>query len=389
MGTARARPATKKTRKIKVVLSAAALTAAVGLGAAAVIFGPAAAINRAPAQSRAAEAPVPVRVAPVVFTPRQSVLALSGSVQARTLADLAFRVGGKVVDRPVEVGDHVRAGQVLARLDQADLELAFEAAQSALQSAIADAADARAAFSRIERLRNSPAFLASEYDSRLFAARMADARLLQASRQVALAKDQLSYGTLKADADGVITALPVQVGQVVAAGQTVASLAHTAETEVVVDVPENRLPQVRKAARVEISLWAAPELKFTGRVREIGAEADAASRTFAVKVTVLDPPPNLLDLGMTAMVRFVSPPRTPLAILPATAITDRNGAPAVWVFDPKARHATLQPVKIAGYGGDGTVVIASGVSPGEQVVTAGASELDPNMRLVAWAGATR
>ncbi len=124
-------------------------------------------------------------------------------------------------------------------------------------------------------------------------------------------------------------------------------------------------------------------------MREIGAQADAASRTFAVKVTVLDPPQNLLALGMTATVRFVAPPRVPVAILPATAITDRNGAPAVWVFDPKAQHAMLQPVKIAGYGGDGSVAIASGVSPGEQVVTAGASEVDPNMRLVAWAGAAR
>jgi len=348
-----------------------------------------AACNHVSAQNRPADPPVPVRVAPVAFTPQQSVLALSGSVQARTLADLAFRVGGKVVDRPVEVGDHVRAGQALARLDQADLELSFEVAQNALQSAIADAANARVAFSRIEQLRNSPAFLSSEYDSRLAATRMADARLQQASRQVALAKDQLNYGTLRADADGVITALPVQVGQVVAAGQTVASLAHTAQTEVVVDVPENRLPEVRKAAGIDISLWADPEQKLTGRVREIGAQADAASRTFAVKVTVLDPPPYLLELGMTATVRFVSPPRTPLAILPATAVTDRNGAPAVWVLDPRAHHAMLQPVKIADYGGDGSVAIASGVSPGEQVVTAGASEIDPNMRLVAWAGAAR
>ncbi len=348
------------------------------------------ACHRAPAHSRTADAPVPVRVTRVVFTPRQSVLVLSGSVQARTLADLAFRVGGKVVDRPVEVGDHVRAGQVLARLDRADLELSFEAAESTLQFAIADAANARADFSRYQRLgRKSPAFLPSEYDHRLAAMRMADARLLQASRQVALAKDQLNYGTLRADADGVITALPMQVGQVVAAGQTVASLAHTAQTEVVVDVPENRLAQVRKAARIDITLWADPGHKLTGRVREIGAQADAASRTFAVKVTVLDPPPNLLELGMTATVRFVSPPRTPVAILPATAITDRNGAPAVWVFDPNAQHAMLQPVHIAGYGGDGSVAIASGVSPGEQVVTAGASEIDPNIRLFAWAGATR
>ena len=348
------------------------------------------ACDRAPAQSRAAEAPVPVRVASVAFTPQRSVLTLSGSVQARTLADLAFRVGGKVVERPVEVGDHVRAGQVLARLDPADLTLAFEAAESALQSAIADAADARAEFSRYDRLgRNSPSFLPSEYDHRLSVTRMADARLLQAQRQAEMARDQLRYGTLTADADGVITALPMQVGQVVAAGQTVASLAHTAQTEVVVDVPENRLPEVRRAAGIEITLWADPDHKLAGRVREIGAQADASSRTFAVKVTVLHPPPTLLALGMTATVRFVAPPRASVAILPATAITDRDGAPAVWVFDPAAQHAALRPVRIASYGGDGSVAIASGLAPGERVVTAGVSEIDPGMRLVAWAGAAR
>jgi membrane fusion protein, multidrug efflux system len=345
---------------------------------------------RAPAQNRTLDTPVPVRVAPVVFTPRQSVLTLSGSVQARTLADLAFRVGGKVVDRPVEVGDHVRAGQVLARLDPADLKLSLEAAESALQSAIADAAKARADYSRYEQLgRGSAAFLPSEYDRRLSATRMADARLLQVQHQVALAKDQLSYGTLTADADGVITALPVQVGQVVAAGQTVASLAHTRQTEVVVDVPENRLPEVRSAAGIEISLWADPGHKLAGRVREIGAQADAASRTFGVRVTVLDPPPDLLALGMTATVRFIAPPSAPVAILPATAVTDRNGAPAVWVFDPKTQHATLRLVKLEGYGGDGSVEIASGILEGEQAVTAGASEIDPGMRLIAWAGAAR
>ena len=348
------------------------------------------ACHRAPAQNRTSDAPLPVRVARVAFTPRQSVLTLSGSVQARTLADLAFRVGGKVVDRPVEVGDHVRAGQTLARLDENDLQLSLEAAESTLQSTIADAAKARADFTRYEQLgRNSPAFLPSEYDSRLSATRMADARLLQAMRQVALAKDQFNYATLTADADGVITALPVQVGQVVASGQTVASLAHTRQTEVVVDVPEHRLPEVRNAARTEISLWADADHTLMGHVREIGAQADAASRTFAVKVTVLDPTPNLLALGMTATVRFIAPPRAPLAILPATAITDRNGTPNVWVFNSKAEQATPRAVTIAGYGGDGSVAIASGVSEGEQVVTAGASEIDPGMRLTAWAGAER
>ena len=346
--------------------------------------------DKAPAQPQAERQPVPVRVATVSFTPRQTELTLSGTVQARTLSELGFRVGGKVVQRPVEVGDYVRAGQVLARLDLADLQLSVESAQSALLSATADAAKARADFSRYQQLGpNSPAYLATEYDRRASTTQMADARVAQAIRQLALAKDQLAYGTLTADADGVITALPVQVGQVVTSGQTVASVARTAETEVVVDAPENRLPDVRRASDVQIALWADPAHPLAGRVREIGAQADAASRTFAVKVTVLNAPPALLGLGMTASVRFVAPPSTPVAILPATALTDHDGTPAVWVFDAPKQRAVRRDVNVAGYLGDGAVAIGSGLAAGEQVVSAGAGEIDPSMRLVAWTGATR
>jgi membrane fusion protein, multidrug efflux system len=349
-----------------------------------------AACDTAAKQTQAERPPAPVRVATVTFAPLQTTQTLSGTVQARTLSDLGFRGGGKVVERPVEVGDHVRAGQLLARLDPADLQLAFEAAQSALESAIADAAKARADYTRYQQLGSgSPAFLASEYDRRLSATRMADARVAQAARQLALAKDQLAYATLTADADGAITSLPVQVGQVVAAGQTVASVARSAETEVVVDVPENRLPEVRDAQQVRIELWSDPAHPLAGRVREIAAQAEAASRTFAAKVTVLNAPAGLLALGMTATVRFVAPPSIPVAILPATALTDHDGAPAVWVLDPPSQHATLRDVTVTGYLGDGTAAIASGISAGEQVVTAGASEIDPGMRLVAWTGAAR
>lgn len=350
----------------------------------------AAGCDKAPAQTSAERPPVPVRIATVSFTPRQSALTLSGTVQARTLSELGFRVGGKVVERPVEVGDHVRAGRVLARLDLADLQLAVESAQSALVSAAADATKARADFTRYQQLGpNSPAYLATEYDRRASATQMADARVAQAVRQLALARDQLGYGTLTADADGVITALPVQIGQVVASGQTVASLARTAETEVVVDAPENRLPDIRRARAVEIALWADPTHPLAGRVRELGAQADAASRTFAVKVTVLNAPPGLLALGMTASVRFVAPPSTPVAILPATALTDHDGAPAVWVFDRTKQHAVRRDVSVVAYLSDGAVAVGSGLAEGEQVVSAGASELDPAMRLVAWAGAAR
>jgi membrane fusion protein, multidrug efflux system len=339
--------------------------------------------------ARSGEDPKPVRVTTVTLAPLRTALAFSGSIQARTQADLAFRVGGKVVVRPVEIGDHVRTGQVLAQLDPADLQFSQEAAEAALQAAEADAVNAKADQARYDALgRSSPAYLPSEYDKRVSANRMAAARLAQAMRQMALARDQRTYGALTADADGVVTALPVQVGQVVTAGQTVATLAHTAETEVVVDVPENRLAEIRRTPDVTLSLWAAPQQTLHGRVREIGALADPASRTFAVKVSVLDAPPGLMALGMTATVSFGGADSV-AAALPTTALTDRDGHPAVWVLDPAQHRASLRPVDIMGYGGDGSVLVRAGVADGDQVVTAGLGQIEPGMALTAWAGAAR
>ncbi len=325
----------------------------------------------------------------VTFVQVRPVLTVSGTVQARTQADLAFRVGGKITSRPVEVGDHVRAGQQLAQLDPADLQFSKEAAEAALEAADADAANAQADLKRYEQLgRGSPAYLPSEFDKRTAAKRMANARVVQAARQSALAKDQRAYGALTADADGIVTALPVQIGQVVSSGQTIATVAHTAEIEVVADVPENRLAELRASPDAVISLWALPGTVLHGRVREVGALADAASRTFAVKVTVLDAPKDLIALGMTAAVS-IGAAGPVLAALPASALTDQDGKPAVWVLDPAAHRAALRSVEVAGYGGDGSLLIRTGLAAGEQVVTAGVQQIEPDMPLTAWAGAAR
>ncbi|WP_428395579.1 efflux RND transporter periplasmic adaptor subunit [Lichenicoccus sp.] len=337
----------------------------------------------------AAAAPLPVRVQTVAFAPQGEELTFSGTVQARIQADLAFQVGGKVVSRAVEVGDHVRAGEVLARLDPADLRFSQEAAEAALRAAQADAGNARIDLARYTKLgRGSPAYLPSEYDRRLAAAHGAEARVAQAQHQLSLARDQSNYGVLSSDADGIVTALPVQVGQVVASGQTVATVAHTDAIEIVADVPENRLAEIHAAKSVSIRLWALPKLVLRGRVREIGALADPASRTFRVKVSLLDAPPSLIALGMTATVRFAAK-RAMLAVLPPSALTDQGGKPAVWVLDPATHRAALRTVTLARYDNDGAVLVRSGIASGEQVITAGVRQIAPDMALVAWAGPNR
>jgi multidrug efflux system membrane fusion protein len=346
--------------------------------------------EKAPAQTQKPVPPRPVRVQTVELTSQESAVSYSGTVQARVLTDLGFRLGGKVVDRPVNIGDHVAAGQVLARLDAADLRLTMEADEQSVAAAEADARNTWADFDRYDRLgRGSPVFLPAEYDKRQAAKKMAKARLAQAERQLALARDQLDYATLRADADGVITALPVEVGQVVTAGQTVASLAYSGETEVVVDVPENRLPDIRAASLVLVTLWSAPDWVLRGRLREIGARADPASRTFAVKISLLDTPQGMVSLGMTASVRFARPAGASVAVLPSTALTDQDGAPAVWVLDTTHQRAALRRVQVAAYGGDGVVTITAGLAPGEEVVTAGAGLISSDMAVTAWSGPVR
>jgi multidrug efflux system membrane fusion protein len=343
-----------------------------------------------PIAARADQALRPVRVQTVHFMPEQAAVTYPGTVQARVQASLGFRVGGQVIERSVDIGDRVVAGQALARLDPIDSQLSTEASALAVRAAEAEAVNARADYGRYQRIgRDSPAWLPSEFDKRRAALDGAEARLARAQRQLAMARDQLDYTTLTADAAGVITDLRLEVGQVVAAGQTVFTLAHTAETEIVVDVPENRLADIRAAGSVTIGLWSQPDQTLTGRVREIGALADPISRTFAVKVTVLEAPPNMVGLGMTASVRFGRDSGTLVAHLPASAVVSVDAEPSVWVLDPVSHRAVSRRVTISAWLSDGEVAITGGLEAGAQVVTAGASQLDAATPVTAWVGAIR
>ena len=340
----------------------------------------------------AADAPPavrPVRTMQVVFQPAELPLVLAGTVQARIQAELGFRVGGKIVRRPVDIGRHVKAGDVLAELDTADLSHAEQSAEAGLRAAQANAAQAEAELRRYQTLgNNSPAYLPSEYDRRIAMSRVAAEQVIQAQRQLALAHDQLSYGTLRADADGIVAAVPGQVGQVVAAGQPVATLAHSGEIEIVAEVPENRLEDLRRASAISVRLWALPDLDLKATVRELGGLADPSSRTFAVKLDIPDAPRDRLALGMTATVMVTRLGR-PVAVLPAGALTDVEGKPAVWVLDTTSHHAAKRTLLIAFYDRDGHAFVAGGLNEGETVVTAGAGAINPEMSLTPWAGAQR
>jgi RND family efflux transporter MFP subunit len=297
----------------------------------------------------------------------------SGEVRARYENDLAFRVGGKVTARYVDVGAVVRKGQPLARLDPQDAQLAAEGARSALAAAQADHALATAEVERYRDLYAKKFVSQAVLDARETAFNTTKARLEQARAQLATAQNQSSYTTLTAESDGVITAANVEPGQVVSAGQTVMRFARPAEKEVVINVPESRLADLRAADRIAVAVLAAPDRPYAGVIREVAPNADPATRTFAVKITLPDVD-AAVQLGMTANVALGERAGRDAISVPLTALTQIEGNPAVWVVDPGTSKINLRPVTVGAYREDGATVTA-GLKAGEVVVTAGVHKL--------------
>lgn len=297
----------------------------------------------------------------------------SGELRARHETDLGFRVPGKLTVRLVDAGARVRRGQALARLDPQDAKLAEQSARAQLAQAESDHALAKAELDRNADLLAKKFISASAFDAKQSAYNAAVARLEQARAQAALSANQSAYTTLAADAEGVVVSVAADPGQVLAAGQPVLRLAHDGEKEVVINAPEGQLARFRPGDAVAISLWAEPAKPFRGRVREVAGGADPATRTYAVRVTAIDPPATA-QLGMTANVAFLPGAQPALVVLPMGALAKQGEQPVVWIVDAATKLVQPRPVKLGPFREDG-VVIAEGLAGGELVVVAGAHKL--------------
>lgn len=295
----------------------------------------------------------------------------AGDVRARFESDLAFRIGGKVVERSVDTGMRVRRGDVLMRLDPQDVQLAADAARAQLLAAQADLALANAEFKRSADLNAANFISQSVLELRRTALSAAQARLQQARAQAEVAANQSDYTILRANNDGVVIAALIETGQVVSAGQVVLRLARTEEREVLIHVPERRIGDYRIGQPAVVQPLTGPERRLAAAVREISPAADALTRTFAVRVSVLeaDAAPSL---GSSASVVFPSA-SDPGILLPLPAVTEVDGRPAVWVVDAASR---VQPahVEIQSMREDG-VMIRPDLPQGSRVVVAGVHKL--------------
>lgn len=320
----------------------------------------------------------PVRVLRVGATEPLRSFEFAGEVRARHETRLAFRVGGKIVERRVDVGATVKAGQALARLDANDLALAAASARAQAASLEAERDLAAADLGRYRELRQKNFISQAEYDRRANALATAEARLDAARAQHRQAANQTGYAVLAADTAGVITAIEAEAGQVVAAGQTVARLARFGEKEIAFAVPESERDFVERASVFRVTLNALAGRSWQGRLRELSPAADPVARTYSARVTVLEPG-EAIELGMSARVTASANSGAARIEVPLAALHAKGDRPQVFVV---MDGGSVQPrtVQTGGIAGE-RVVILSGLKPGDTIVAAGASLLRPGQRV--------
>jgi membrane fusion protein, multidrug efflux system len=352
----------------------------------------AAAVALLAACARPQPAPEPVRSVKLITVAPDALEAnteYAGEVRAQVESRLGFRVGGKLLERPAELGQRVKPGQLLARLDAQDLALSSQAAQAAVAAARTQRDLARADLERFKNLLAQGFVSGAEIDRRQATLDAAEASLKQAQAQSSVQGNQAGYARLVADAPGVVTAVQAEVGQVVSAGTPVVVLAKDGARDVVFAVPEDRLALVRPGTPATVRPWAgAPgATPIEGTVREVAASADPATRTFLVKLAL--PAEAALPLGATAYVTLQTPASGMAAItVPTSAIQqstegDRKGS-MVWVFDAGSSTVRTRAVQVAGADGN-RVVIAAGLKPGDEVVAAGGHVLSDGQKVVRFA----
>ena len=334
--------------------------------------------------SRTEPAPEPIRAVRTQTIAADSAggtLEYAAEVRARTESRLGFRIGGKIVRRNVELGDTVKAGQVLAQLDPQDMRLSQDAARAALSAAQVNHEQAVADFKRFKELKDQGFISAAELERRDTTLKAAQASFEQARAQASMQGNQAAYSTLVADAKGVITGVDGEPGMVVTAGAWVVRLAHDGPRDVVFSVPEDKVTLLRAAAAqpgaLKVRLWGGGDQLLPATLREVSAAADPATRTFLAKADLGN---AAVSLGQTATVLLDLPRTVGVTKLPLTAVTQLQGKTVAWMLDKTTMTVQPQPIQVAGAEGN-SVVVAGGLSPGQVVVTAGVHVLTPGQKV--------
>ncbi|MER9212241.1 efflux RND transporter periplasmic adaptor subunit [Mesorhizobium sp. M0663] len=320
----------------------------------------------------------PVKVVEIAKASDTRQLSYSGSVRARTEMNLGFRINGKITERLVDIGDRVKPGDVLARIDLTDYELSVRSSQASLDAADRQVETVELTRKRAEQLYAKNFAPKSQLEQATLAYNQAVATRDSARSQLAQAQNQVRYTDLKADKNGIVTAVAADVGQVVGSGTPVVTVAIDGEKEVLIAVPETDIAEFKPGKTVKAGFWSDEALTLDGKVREVAGSADPQSRTFAVRVSLPNDPRVLL--GMTASIEAAADNRQQLVSIPLAALAQKDSQSIVWTVDRNGGTVHAHPVKVAAFTPDG-VSVADGLKPGDVVVAAGTQFMTENLKV--------
>lgn len=320
----------------------------------------------------------PVQVQSVRYAPLSQPRLLVGTVRARVESDIGFRVAGKIATRKAQAGDRVKAGTVLASLDETDFRLTRESAEAELVAARSSARQAELERDRITELRRRGWSTEQAAERQKSVYDEAVGRVTRAERQVEIATNAQSYAEIRSDADGVVIGVLAEAGQVVAAGQPVFRIARDGDREAQVAVPEQDL-QLARTAKATAALWSDAGASFKAELRELSPNADAATRTFQARYTISGLAPDA-PLGMTATLTLASGGETKVTRLPLAAILNEGGGTEVYVVDKASGQLQRKAVKVLSYDAR-QAVISEGVAEGDLIVTLGIHTLRSGLKV--------
>jgi membrane fusion protein, multidrug efflux system len=320
----------------------------------------------------------PVRTVTVEETKSAVPVVLTGRIQALDEASLGFRISGRMIERAINVGDRFQAGQLLARLEPHNELNALRSTKANLAAAQAKLTQVSNHFDRQQTLLSQGWTTRANFDQAKREMQTAEAQVESAEAQLEAAHDQVSFTELKADAEGVVTAVGAEPGEVVQAGQMIVRLARQGGRDAVFDVPAQVLRSAPNDPLINVRLTDDATVSTTGRVREVAPQADPVTRTFQVKVGLSDPP-EAMRLGAT-VTGTVQMDAVPVIEIPASALTKFNGDPAVWVVDPTTLTVATRNVEVLRFD-PATVTVSQGLDKGDVVVTAGVQALRPGQKV--------
>lgn len=318
-----------------------------------------------------ARTPELVKAATVVHRPVARTIALTGSISARVESELSFRTAGRIAERRVDVSDRVKAGDILATLETEEQAADIQAARATLEATEATLTQARTSFDRQRRLMDAGYTTQSAFDTAQEQLRSAESSVESARADLGSAEERLAYTALRADADGVITARDAEAGQVIAAAQTVFTVARDGARDATFDIYEALLAGT-PPERIEVRLVSDPSIMAYGRVREVSPTFDTATGTVRVKIALIDPP-ETMTLGAAVTGQAVVKEDS-YVTLPWNALSATGGKPSVWVVNPDNKQVNQRVIEIARYR-TGEVLVRDGLKDGELVVTHGGQML--------------